>query len=140
MVSKGNVKGNFVNVFKVLIFLKLKSYEAFCIYWGLFDKLVIHISILVYVYFSSTNPTKWSNTLKQFVSNLPANCLSVFDHFVKMAHKGLSISKSFKIFYFSFIWQCQAWSYDLLNHQYLLTLFLGTTSNMNSFQPWIYPQ
>ena len=23
------------------------------------------------------NPTKWSNTLKQFVGNLPMNCLSV---------------------------------------------------------------
>ena len=30
----------------------------------------------------STNPIKWSNTLKQFVDNLPTNCLSVFDHFV----------------------------------------------------------
>ena len=29
----------------------------------------------------STNPTKWSNTLKQFVGNLLMNCLSVFDHF-----------------------------------------------------------
>ena len=37
----------------------------------------------------SANPTKWSNTLKQFVSNLPTNCLSVFDHFVKLALKGL---------------------------------------------------
>ena len=27
------------------------------------------------------NPTKWSNTLKQFVGNLPMNCLSVFDPF-----------------------------------------------------------
>ena len=27
------------------------------------------------------NPTKWSNTLKQFVGNLATNCLSVFDHF-----------------------------------------------------------
>ena len=34
----------------------------------------------------SANPTKWSNTLKQFVSN----CLNVFDHFVKLALKGLS--------------------------------------------------
>ena len=33
----------------------------------------------------SANPTKWSNTLKQFVSNLPTNCLSVFDHFVALA-------------------------------------------------------
>ena len=32
----------------------------------------------------SANPTKWSNTLKQFVGKLPTNCLSVFDHFVKL--------------------------------------------------------
>ena len=35
------------------------------------------------------NPTKWLNTLKQFVGNLPTNCFSVFDHFVKLALKGL---------------------------------------------------
>ena len=38
----------------------------------------------------SANPTKWSNRLKQFVGNLPTNCLSVFDHFVKLAFKGLT--------------------------------------------------
>ena len=32
---------------------------------------------------------KLSNTLKQFVANLPMNCLSVFDHFVRLALKGL---------------------------------------------------
>ena len=37
----------------------------------------------------SANPTKWSNTLKQFVDNLPTNCLSVFDHFVELVLKGL---------------------------------------------------
>ena len=37
----------------------------------------------------STNPTKWSNTLKQFAGNLPTNCFSVFDHFMKLALKGL---------------------------------------------------
>ena len=37
----------------------------------------------------SANTTKWSNTLKQFVSNLATNCLSVFDHFVKLALKVL---------------------------------------------------
>ena len=37
----------------------------------------------------SVNPTKWSNTLKQFVSNLPANYLSVFDHLVGLVLKGL---------------------------------------------------
>ena len=36
-----------------------------------------------------TNFTKWSHTLKQFVGNLPTNCLSVFDHFVILALKGL---------------------------------------------------
>ena len=40
----------------------------------------------------NTNFTKWSNTLKQFVSNLPTNCLSVFDHFVRLMLKGLNIA------------------------------------------------
>ena len=35
------------------------------------------------------NPTKWSNTLKQFVGKFPTNCLSVFDHFVILVFKGL---------------------------------------------------
>ena len=37
----------------------------------------------------SANFTKWSNTLKKFVSNLPTNCLNVFGHFVGLALKGL---------------------------------------------------
>ena len=37
----------------------------------------------------SANPTKWSNTLKQFVDNFPTNCLSEFDHFVILELKGL---------------------------------------------------
>ena len=37
----------------------------------------------------SANLTKWSNTLKQFVSKLAPNCLNVFDHFAKLALKGL---------------------------------------------------
>ena len=41
----------------------------------------------------SANPTKWSNTLKQFVGNLPTNCLSVFDHFMNLALKGLTSVK-----------------------------------------------
>ena len=40
----------------------------------------------------SASPTKWSNILKQFVGNLPTNCLSVFDHFVGLALKGLKYS------------------------------------------------
>ena len=38
----------------------------------------------------SANFTKWSNTLKQVVGKLSMNCLSVFDHFVGLALKGLS--------------------------------------------------
>ena len=38
---------------------------------------------------SSANFTKSSNTLKQFVGVLPTNGLSVFDHFVGLALKGL---------------------------------------------------
>ena len=37
----------------------------------------------------SANSTKWLNTLKQFVGNLPTNSLSVFDHYVKLTRKGL---------------------------------------------------
>ena len=47
---------------------------------------------------SSVNPTKWSNTLKKFVGNLPTNCLSVFDHFVGLALKTLmTITNTAKI-------------------------------------------
>ena len=45
-----------------------------------------HINAL---YFS-----KWSNTLKQFVGKLPANCFSVFHHFVVLALKGLKMAGS----------------------------------------------
>ena len=41
----------------------------------------------------SVNLRKWSNTLKQ--DNLPTDCLSVFDHFVKLALKGLKYVSSF---------------------------------------------
>ena len=37
----------------------------------------------------SGNSTKWSNTLTQFIGKLPTNCLTVFDHFVGLALKGL---------------------------------------------------
>ena len=40
------------------------------------------------------NPTKWPNTLKKFVGKLPTNCLSVFDHFEKLALKGFKMYNS----------------------------------------------
>ena len=48
------------------------------------------LTFQVCIFYSlSTNPTKYSNTLKQFVGNLQTICLSAFDHFVAFAVKGL---------------------------------------------------
>ena len=46
----------------------------------------------------SGNFTKWSNTLKQFVSKLPTNCLSLFDHF-----EGLVLKACVRYFHQIFI-------------------------------------
>ena len=49
------------------------------------------LSLLIFLFFNplSANPTKWSDTLKQFVGNLPRNRLSVFGHFMVLALKRL---------------------------------------------------
>ena len=46
----------------------------------------------------SANPTKWSNTLKQLVGNLPTNRLSMFHHFVGLTLKGLKHFETKHIF------------------------------------------
>ena len=46
----------------------------------------------------SANFAKWSNTLKQIVGKLQTNCLSVFDHFVGLALKGLNVNSATKLF------------------------------------------
>ena len=51
---------------------------------------IIVAFVLLHVNFLIANPTKWPNTLKQFVSKLPTNCLSVFGDFKKLALKGLT--------------------------------------------------
>ena len=43
----------------------------------------------------SANPTKWSNTLKQFVGKFPTNCLSVFDDFMGLTIVLSSILQQF---------------------------------------------
>ena len=50
----------------------------------------------------SANFTKWSDTLKQFLANLPTNCLSVFNHFVELALKELRLCQ-IRILQFSFL-------------------------------------
>ena len=58
----------------------------------------------------SANPTKWSNTLKQFFGKLLTNCLNVFDHFVGLALKRVNIDFSpsfltyFQHHYIHYIW------------------------------------
>ena len=54
-------------------------------------KLILNHSIRVLRNLNplNANPEKWSNTLKQIVGNLPTICLSVFDHFMNLALKGL---------------------------------------------------
>ena len=42
----------------------------------------------------SASSTKWSNALKQFVGKLPTNRLSVLDHFLRLAFKGLIVQRS----------------------------------------------
>ena len=44
----------------------------------------------------SVNPTKWSNTLKQFVGKLPTNCLSVFDHYLGLVKEYKVLVKEYK--------------------------------------------
>ena len=55
----------------------------------LFKVILREIKLLIFNPFSA-NPTKGSNALKQFVGNLPTNCLRVFDHFVGLTLKGLT--------------------------------------------------
>ena len=55
------------------------------------NKKKISINLIdLYLKPLSANPTKWSNTLKQFVGKFPTNCFSVFDHFVGLALKRLT--------------------------------------------------
>ena len=63
-----------------------------------FSKTTHMIFLKLFMKLGCLNPlstifTKWSNTLKQFVSNLPTNCMSVFDHFVGFVLKGLRVKK-----------------------------------------------
>ena len=56
----------------------------------------------------STNPAKWSNTPK-----LPANCLSMFDHFVGLALKRLKYLLAISFLHLVFSMTCQ-WCFEAL--------------------------
>ena len=63
------------------------------------SKITFWFSISFLDYLLGVNPLsakliKWPNTLKQFVGNLPTNCLSVFGHFVGLA---LRVKKELRV-------------------------------------------
>ena len=68
-----------------LLFLE-KFYAGFHSHWKILPK-----GYKNFLNPLSANFTKWSNTLKQFLGKLPTNCLSVLDHFVGLALKGLTL-------------------------------------------------
>ena len=61
------------------------------------------------------NPTKWSNTLKQFVGILPTNCLSLFDYFVGLALKGLTAARTIKPNFITFLTNLTDFTLNLLS-------------------------
>ena len=63
-----------------------KNYIVACM-----DKTLTSFTTKVRLDFNplSPNSINWSNTLQQFVGNLLTSCLSVFEHFVGLAFKGL---------------------------------------------------
>ena len=71
----------FIRVLPVLLILKLNSLCWF------FQMSILYVPSMINPL--NSNPTVLSNTLKQLVDNLPTNCLSVFDHFVGLAFRGL---------------------------------------------------
>ena len=78
-----------INVHSVIPDRKKKALLIFA--FTVFLAVSLHSSRIDFIMFNplSANPMKWSNTLKLFVGKLLTNCLSVFDHFVKFALKGL---------------------------------------------------
>ena len=95
----------------------------------------------------STNPTKWSNTLKQFVGKLPTNCLSVFGHFVKLARKGLKSDshppKTFCIICFNEsplkIMNNASIKNDLIRKLRLISKFMTSQTGKQKMSIWILP-
>ena len=121
----------------------------FCLEIGNFSRFVLTPSPLNP---SSTNPTTWSNILKQFVSNLPTNCLSVFHHFVKLALKGLRYYAPFKVRKFESLFYkintCLQKNYHLhlivgrtnILGKYIIYIFLNFGCGFYSSFPMLFPK
>ena len=84
------------------------------------------------------NPTKWSNTLKQFVRNLPTNYLSVFDYFVRLALKELKLIEKNRLLVIYVINTMMIKAINWLiesRSDFHLKIFVITL--MNRFLPWL---
>ena len=76
----------------------------------------------------SANFIEWSNTLKQFVGNLPTNCLRVFGLFVRLALRGLN-----------FKWQWTYWQVIYHVHWHCIGSFeLQRRKNLVKRLRWRY--
>ena len=99
----------FVSLANIYIYIYI--YIAFIyIYIAFFLNMELYVKVHIHLYINlniispmeynanplSANFTKWSNTLKQFAGKLPANCVSVFGHFVGLVLEGLRLIWSFK--------------------------------------------
>ena len=79
-----------------LFLYPLKTSQNLCffnIFRG-YRKRPVEWNELMTVNLFSDNPTKWSDTLKQFVGSFPTNCSCVFEHFVGLALKGLNLKSN----------------------------------------------
>ena len=90
------------NCYKMITYKSLLAPDLIILNSGKCNYLIIYNDISCHfielnVNPLSTIPTKRSNTLKQFVGNLPTNCLNVFDHFVILALKELFSAPTLKL-------------------------------------------
>ena len=98
------VNYSIVSVAQCLCVFYSKSYQTLYNNIGqmghVFSRIIAKLTSQVVFNPLSTKLTNWPNTLKQFVGNLPTNCLSVFGHFVGLAFKGLkSVADKKALFY-----------------------------------------
>ena len=74
---------------------------------------------------------KWSNTLKQIVSKLQTICLVVFDHYSRLALKGLSSKRRVKCLVKPL--ERSDWSFLLISH-----IFFAKSFSVEKDLPFLY--
>ena len=93
----------------------------------------------------SANPTKWLNTLKQFVGNSPTNCMSVLNHFVWLALKELvnaldpNNAKTYLQLYSSLTFTIKANKYNLFNLSVVIFYITFAQIYLEHYSATIWP-